>query len=206
MLYRTTKELAAFAAALEAQGRGTATAVKYRREAETFLLWLGDRELTAAEAAAYREHLAATRRPPGQRGGVRPESLRSPSWAGRTAASGGCPSSESSAGMRPESSPPGSTSGSWPPPKETSGSGCSWPWRPSAPPASGCRSFDFSPWRRCAPGRQSSPQGQRPGRSISPGSSGGGCWDYAKRQRIAAGAIFVTKGESPWTGPTSGGR
>ena len=70
MLYRTTKELAAFAAALEAQGRGTATAVKYRREAETFLLWLGDRELTAAEAAAYREHLAATRTASGANGAV----------------------------------------------------------------------------------------------------------------------------------------
>ena len=70
MLYRTTKELAAFAAALEAQGRGTATAVKYHREAETFLLWLGDRELTAAEAAAYREHLAATRTASGANGAV----------------------------------------------------------------------------------------------------------------------------------------
>ena len=70
MLYRTTKELAAFAAALETQGRGAATAVKYRREAETFLLWLGDRELTAAEAAAYREHLAATRTASGANGAV----------------------------------------------------------------------------------------------------------------------------------------
>ena len=70
MLYRTTKELAAFAAALEAQGRGTATAVKYHREAETFLLWLGDRELTAAETAAYREHLAATRTASGANGAV----------------------------------------------------------------------------------------------------------------------------------------
>ena len=70
MLYRTTKELAAFAAALETQGRGAATAVKYRREAETFLLWLGNRELTAAEAAAYREHLAATRTASGANGAV----------------------------------------------------------------------------------------------------------------------------------------
>ena len=70
MLYRTTKELAAFAAALETQGRGAATAVKYRREAETFLRWLGDRELTAAEAAAYREHLAATRTASGANGAV----------------------------------------------------------------------------------------------------------------------------------------
>ena len=70
MLYRTTKELAAFAAALETQGRGAATAVKYRREAETFLLWLGDRELTAAETAAYREHLAATRTASGANGAV----------------------------------------------------------------------------------------------------------------------------------------
>ena len=70
MLYRTTKELAAFAAALETQGRGAATAVKSRREAETFLLWLGDRELTAAEAAAYREHLAATRTASGANGAV----------------------------------------------------------------------------------------------------------------------------------------
>ena len=70
MLYRTMEELAAFAAALETQGRGAATAVKYRREAETFLLWLGDRELTAAEAAAYREHLAATRTASGANGAV----------------------------------------------------------------------------------------------------------------------------------------
>ena len=63
-------ELTAFAAALETQGRGSATAVKYRREAETFLLWLGDRELTAAEAAAYREHLAATRTASGANGAV----------------------------------------------------------------------------------------------------------------------------------------
>ena len=64
------EELAAFAAALDPQGRGAATAVKYRREAETFLLWLGDRELTAAEAAAYREHLAATRTASGANGAV----------------------------------------------------------------------------------------------------------------------------------------
>ena len=70
MLYRTMEELAAFAAALETQGRGAATAVKYRREAETFLLWLGDRELTAAETAAYREHLAATRTASGANGAV----------------------------------------------------------------------------------------------------------------------------------------
>ena len=46
-------ELTAFAAALETQGRGSATAVKYRREAETFAAWLGERDLTAAEIDAY---------------------------------------------------------------------------------------------------------------------------------------------------------
>ena len=70
MLYRTTKELAAFAAALEAQGRGTATAVKYRREAETFLLWLGDRELTAGGARAPPEQMVAPpTAPQGKRAG-----------------------------------------------------------------------------------------------------------------------------------------
>ena len=64
------RELTAFAAALEAQGRGPATAVKYRREAETFLTWLGDRELTAAETAAYRDHLAAARPLAGANGAV----------------------------------------------------------------------------------------------------------------------------------------
>ena len=63
-------ELTAFAAALETQGRGSATAVKYRREAETFLLWLGGRELTAAEAAAYRDHLAENRTASGANGAV----------------------------------------------------------------------------------------------------------------------------------------
>ena len=63
-------ELTAFAAALETQGRGSATAVKYRREAETFAAWLGERDLTAAEIAAYREHLAATRTASGANGAV----------------------------------------------------------------------------------------------------------------------------------------
>ena len=63
-------ELTAFAAALETQGRGSATAVKYRREAETFAAWLGERDLTAAASAAYREHLAATRTASGANGAV----------------------------------------------------------------------------------------------------------------------------------------
>ena len=63
-------ELTAFAAALAAQGQGPATAAKYRREAETFAAWLGERDLTAAEIAAYREHLAATRTASGANGAV----------------------------------------------------------------------------------------------------------------------------------------
>ena len=63
-------ELTAFAAALAAQGQSPATAAKYRREAEAFLIWLGDQALTAAEIAAYREHLAATRTASGANGAV----------------------------------------------------------------------------------------------------------------------------------------
>ena len=63
-------KLAAFAAALAAQGQSPATAAKYRREAETFAAWLGERDLTAAEIAAYREHLAATRTASGANGAV----------------------------------------------------------------------------------------------------------------------------------------
>ena len=43
-----------FASELKATGHGMATVEKYRREAETFAVWLGDRELTAAELAALR--------------------------------------------------------------------------------------------------------------------------------------------------------
>ena len=63
-------QLTAFAAALEAQGRGTATVAKYGREAAAFAAWLGENDLTAARTAAYREHLAAARPPAGANGAV----------------------------------------------------------------------------------------------------------------------------------------
>ena len=66
----TGKELAAFEAALRTQGHGMATAVKYHREAVSFVTWLGGRPLTAEEAAAYRDELTRRREVSGVNGAV----------------------------------------------------------------------------------------------------------------------------------------
>ena len=64
------QDIAGFAAELRGQGRGPATVEKYCREAAAFAAFLGEEDLTAECAAAYRERLAAGRPAAGANGAV----------------------------------------------------------------------------------------------------------------------------------------
>ena len=194
-----------FASELKATGHGMATVEKYRREAETFAAWLGERDLTAAEIAAYREHLAATRTASGANGAVSALN-RFFAFLGRPDCRlRGLPVQRKL--CRDEARE--LTAGEYK--RLLSAARRNKQERlllaMEAICATGIRVSElrFFTLEAVRAGKAIVTNKGKTERSTSPASSGGGYWTTPKATS-APGPSLSPRGESPWTGPTSGGR